>query len=102
MGSSISNNTPLDLCASRAVDLGRTSYAVYRDGTGGVTCLLLLKVIGIKWESTGLVPGPTPQTDQVISSVDSSKYNSVSILYDGRLVKTVIPQGRNLEEVARL
>ena len=93
------SNTPLDLCASRAVDLGRTSYAVYRNGTGGVTCSIAPKG---NWNqvSTGLVPGPTPQTDQVISSVDSSKYNSVSVLYDGRLVKSVIPGGRNLEEVA--
>tara|TARA_B100000282_G_scaffold293921_1_gene270141 strand:+ start:543 stop:1727 length:1185 start_codon:yes stop_codon:yes gene_type:complete len=94
----IGTNTKLDLCASRAVDLGRTGYAVYRDGDN-VKCAIA--PAGKKWNDIweGRSFASTAVTSDTIATIDSNKYNSVSMLFDGRLAKTDIPQGKNLNVI---
>ena len=90
-------NTPLDLCASRAIDLGRTGYGVYRDGDN-VKCAIAPanKKWNDIWESRSFAS--TAVTSDTIDVIDSNKYNSVSMLFDGRLAKTDIPQGKSLND----
>ena len=90
-------NTPLDLCASRAVDLGRTGYGVYKDGDN-VKCAIAPanKKWNDIWEDTYFASAAV--VSETIDSIDSNKYNSVSMLFDGRLAKTDIPQGKNLND----
>ena len=94
----IGTDTKLDLCASRAVDLGRTGYAVYRDGDN-VKCAIA--PAGKKWNDIweGRSFASTAVTSDTIATIDSNKYNSVSMLFDGRLAKTDIPQGKNLNVI---
>lgn len=94
----IGTNTKLDLCASRAVDLGRTGYAVYRDGDN-VKCAIA--PAGKKWNDIweGRSFASTAVTSDTIDVIDSNKYNSVSMLFDGRLAKTDIPEGKNLNVI---
>ena len=94
----IGTNTKLDLCASRAVDLGRTGYAVYRDGDN-VKCAIA--PAGKKWNDIweGRSFASAAVTSDTIDVIDSNKYNSVSMLFDGRLAKTDIPQGKNLNVI---
>ena len=94
----IGTNTKLDLCASRAVDLGRTGYAVYRDGDN-VKCAIAPagKKWNDIWEDRSFAS--TAVTSDTIATIDSNKYNSVSMLFDGRLAKTDIPQGKNLNVI---
>ena len=93
----IGTDTKLDLCASRAVDLGRTGYAVYRDGDN-VKCAIA--PAGKKWNDIweGRSFASAAVTSDNIATIDSNKYNSVSMLFDGRLAKTDIPQGKNLND----
>ena len=94
----IGTNTKLDLCASRAVDLGRTGYAVYRDGDN-VKCAIAPagKKWNDIWERRSFAS--TAVTSDTIDVIDSNKYNSVSMLFDGRLAKTDIPEGKNLNVI---
>ena len=94
----IGTDTKLDLCASRAVDLGRTGYAVYRDGDN-VKCAIA--PAGKKWNDIweGRSFASAAVTSDTIATIDSNKYNSVSMLFDGRLAKTDIPQGKNLNVI---
>ena len=93
----IGTDTKLDLCASRAVDLGRTGYGVYRDGDN-VKCAIAPanKKWNDIWEDTYFASAAV--VSDTIDSIDSNKYNSVSMLFDGRLAKTDIPQGKSLND----
>uniref|UniRef100_A0A6C0CRL9 Uncharacterized protein n=1 Tax=viral metagenome TaxID=1070528 RepID=A0A6C0CRL9_9ZZZZ len=92
------NDNKLDLCASRAVDLGRTGYGVYRDGyDGSVKCAIAPNGNwdGI-WENT--LSGITPKINTVIGTLDSNRWNSVSMMYDGRVTKSDIPAGQQINQ----
>ena len=93
-----SGDNKLDLCASRAVDLGRTGYAVWRDGyNGNVKCAIAPNGNwdGI-WENT--LSGITPKIDTVIGTLDTNRWNSVSMMYDGRVTKSDIPAGQQINQ----
>ena len=94
----IGTDTKLDLCASRAVDLGRTGYGVYRDGDN-VNCAIAPanKNWNDIWENTYFASTPVTSV-RVGDALDSNKYNSVSMLFDGRLAMTNIPKGKNLND----
>ena len=110
----VNNDTMLDLCASRAVDLGRPVYGVYRDGDN-VKCSVIKAgetwqnvedgfykkekksykdIFGITEHYTENVlhaPIQSAVTTGVSKNLDDiSGFNSVSMLFDGRLAKTNI------------
>ena len=87
----------LGLCASRAVDLGRTGWGLYRDGTGGTRCAVAPKGdFDSMWNNRTF--GVTPKVENVIANIDDRNYNSVSMTYTGELVKSKIPQGKSLSQ----
>ena len=96
----IGTDTKLDLCASRAVDLGRTGYGVYRDGDN-IKCAIAPK--GKTWDNirektyAATIPMTSYRFEKT-NGMYSNKYNSVSMLFDGRLAMTDIPKGKNLND----
>jgi len=88
----------LDLCASRAVDLGRTGYAVWRDGyNGNVKCSVAPEGDWDNmWKNSEIAA--TAKINTVIGSLDANRWNSVSMMYDGRITKSDIPEGQQINE----
>lgn len=98
--SQVASNTEsynLDLCASRAVDLGRTAWGLYRDGNGGTRCAIAPKGDFDKvWNAR--LPGITPKTNKILTNIDDRAFNSISMLYTGELAQSNIPSKSSLEE----
>lgn len=90
--SAINNDTKLDLCASRAVDLGRTGYGVWRDGNNVKCAVAPANTEWSKITSDNEWRG-VPQLSKVLGASDG---NSMSLLYDGRLVKSNIPNKKDI------